>query len=77
MNFSIFWRSLKMRIYICEVSSTLKKPRLWYQCILMPTNLTNKLIYFSPNIILMIKSRRMRWAKHVARVGEMRYAYRI
>jgi hypothetical protein len=32
-------------------------------------------LYFSPNIIRMIKSRRMRWAGHVARMG--RTAYRI
>jgi hypothetical protein len=31
-------------------------------------------LYSSPNIIRMIKSRRMRWAKHVARMGEMRNA---
>jgi hypothetical protein len=31
----------------------------------------------SPNIIRVIKSRRMRWAGHVARVGEKRGAYRI
>ena len=30
-----------------------------------------------PNIIRAIKSRRMSWAVHVARVGEMRHAYRI
>jgi hypothetical protein len=29
----------------------------------------------SPSIIRMIKSRRMRWAGHVARMGEMRKAY--
>jgi transcription termination factor 2 len=29
------------------------------------------------NIIRMIKSRRMRWAGHVARMGETRNAYRI
>jgi hypothetical protein len=34
-------------------------------------------LYFSPNIIRMIKSRRMRWAGHVARMGEKRNAYRI
>jgi len=28
--------------------------------------------YFSPNIVWLIKSRRMRWAGHVARVGEER-----
>jgi hypothetical protein len=30
-----------------------------------------------PNIIRMIKSRRMRWAGHVARMGDKRNAYRI
>jgi hypothetical protein len=33
--------------------------------------------YSSPNIIRMIKSRRMRWAGNVARMGETRNAYRI
>jgi hypothetical protein len=30
-----------------------------------------------PNIIRIIKSRRMRWAGHVARMGEKRNAYRL
>jgi hypothetical protein len=34
-------------------------------------------LYSSPSIIRMIKSRRMRWAGHVARMGEKRNAYRI
>jgi hypothetical protein len=34
-------------------------------------------LYSSPNIIRMIKSRRMRWAGHVARIGEKMNAYRI
>jgi hypothetical protein len=34
-------------------------------------------LYSSPNIIRMIKSRRMRWAGHLARMGESRNAYRI
>jgi hypothetical protein len=34
-------------------------------------------LYSSPNIIRMIKSRRMRWAGHVARMWEKRNAYRI
>jgi hypothetical protein len=34
-------------------------------------------LYSSPNIIRMIKSRSMRWAGHVARMGETRNAYRI
>jgi hypothetical protein len=33
-------------------------------------------LYSSPNIIRMMKSRRMKWAGHVARVGEKRNAYR-
>jgi hypothetical protein len=34
-------------------------------------------LYSSPNIIRMIKSRRVRWAGHVARMEETRNAYRI
>ena len=34
-------------------------------------------LYSSPNIVRVIKSRRMRWAGHVARMGEMRGVYRV
>jgi hypothetical protein len=34
-------------------------------------------LYSTPNIIRVIKSRRLRWAGHVARMGETRGAYRI
>ena len=34
-------------------------------------------LYSSPNIILVIKSRRTRWAGKVARVGERKNAYRV
>jgi len=34
-------------------------------------------LYSSPNIVRMIKSRRMRWAGHVARMGEERGVYRV
>jgi hypothetical protein len=34
-------------------------------------------LYSPPNIIRVIKSRRMRWAGHVARMGKKRGAYRI
>jgi hypothetical protein len=34
-------------------------------------------LYSSPSIIRMIKSRRMRWAGHVERMGEKMNAYRI
>jgi hypothetical protein len=34
-------------------------------------------LYSSPNIIRVIKSRRLRWAGHVARMGKRRGAYRV
>jgi hypothetical protein len=34
-------------------------------------------VYSSPSIIRTIKSRNMRWAGHVARMGKRRNAYRI
>jgi hypothetical protein len=34
-------------------------------------------LYSSPDIIRVIKSRRLRWAGHVARMGEWRGAYRV
>ena len=34
-------------------------------------------LYSSPNIVRLIKSRRMRWAEHVARMGESRGIYRV
>jgi hypothetical protein len=43
-------------------------------------NLHNKELhdlYSSPSIIRIVRSRRMRWAGHVARMGEKRNAYRL
>jgi hypothetical protein len=34
-------------------------------------------LYSSPDIIRQIKSRRMRWAGHVARMGQGRNVYRV
>ena len=34
-------------------------------------------MYSSPNIVRVIKWRRMRWAGHVARMGEERVVYRV
>jgi len=34
-------------------------------------------LYSSPNIVRVIKSGRMRWAEHVARMGEEREVYRV
>ena len=34
-------------------------------------------LYFSPKIVRVINSRRMRWMGHVARMGERRGVYRV
>ena len=34
-------------------------------------------LYSSPNIVRVLKSRRMRWAGHVARMGEEKGVYRV
>jgi len=34
-------------------------------------------MYSSPSIIRLIKSRRMKWAGHAARIGDRRGAYRV
>ena len=34
-------------------------------------------LYCSPDIVRLIKSRRMRWVGHVARMGERRSVYRV
>jgi hypothetical protein len=34
-------------------------------------------LYSSPNIVRVIKSRRMRWAGHVARMGDGRGVYKV
>jgi hypothetical protein len=34
-------------------------------------------LYSSPSIIIIMKSRRMRWAGHVARMGEKRKTYSL
>jgi len=34
-------------------------------------------LYCSPNIVGVIKSTRMRWARHVARIGERRGVYTV
>jgi hypothetical protein len=34
-------------------------------------------LYSSPNIVRVIKSRRMRWAGHVSSIGERRGVYRV
>jgi len=47
----------------------------YYNCSGDPQVLND--LYSSPNIVRVIKSRRIRWAGHVARMGEERGAYRV
>jgi hypothetical protein len=35
------------------------------------------ILYSSPNIIRQIKSRKLRWARHVASMGEERNVYKL
>jgi hypothetical protein len=42
-----------------------------------PQNEKLRNLYASPNIIMMIITRRMRWEGHMARTGETRTAYSI
>jgi hypothetical protein len=35
------------------------------------------ILYSSPNIVRQIKSRRLRWARHVARMGKERDVYKV
>jgi len=47
--------------------------------LLICNNSTGELndLYCSPNIFRVIKSRRMRWAGHVARMGDRRGVFRV
>jgi hypothetical protein len=42
-----------------------------------PHNEELKDLYSLPNIVRVVKSRRMRWAEHVARMGEDRVVHRV
>ena len=39
--------------------------------------LHNEELYWSPNIVWVIQSRRLRWAGHVARLGEKRGVFKV
>jgi len=53
-------------------NSKLISPLFIFTCIITPSDL-----YSSPNIVWVIKWRRMRWARYVARMGEEREVYRV
>jgi hypothetical protein len=65
---------LPVVLYVCETRSlTLREEHRLRVFENMVHNEELHNLYFSPNIIRMIKSRRMRWAGHVTRMGEKRY----
>jgi hypothetical protein len=81
INFIHFVRYLKYRL-IVFVNRMLKRifGPMREELAGVRTRLHNEVLhnqYASPNIIRMIKSRRMRWAGHVARMGKMRNAYNV
>ena len=58
---STFYKVFFMLLWLCHVIQNIKRSDL----------------YSSPNIVRVIKMRRMRWAGHVARMGEERVLYRV
>ena len=63
----------------CAIYSTVACLALLYFFTLYLINGNEELndLYSSPKIVRVIKSRRMRWAGHVARMGEERGVYRV
>ena len=65
-----------------------QKPRLYPDCegweglsrnvaLIFTRYVTSNYLYSLPNIVRVVKSRRMRWAGHVARMGEGRGVHRV
>ena len=60
---------------ILKISLTQHTFLFLYVCCLPDEKLND--LYSSPNIVRVIKSRRIRWAGHVARMGEEMGVYRV
>jgi len=66
----IFLHAIKMKIFVLRGT---RKKGMWM-------NLDSEELHgchSSPNLIRVDKSRRMRWAANVARMGDIRCAYRV
>jgi hypothetical protein len=79
---------LKSNAAVTNKMSNSKRKFHYLRCILNGKNVrcyflgdpltnNNNNLFSPPNIIRMIKSRRIKWAEHVARMGEMINAYKI
>ena len=76
------WYSTYINLRLVGVLTTCHTQYTWDRSIRIFLNLivhNEELndLYSSPNIVRVIKSRRMRWAGHVARMGEERGVYRV
>jgi hypothetical protein len=73
------WKESRLRVFVNRVLRRIFGPK-WDEVTGEWRKLHNEELsdlFFSSNIIRVIKSRRMRWAEHVARMGERRAVYRI
>ena len=74
------WEERKLRVFENKVLRRIFGPRTDDEVTGEWRRLHNKELndlYSSPNIVQVIKSRRMRWAGHVAHMGEVRGAYGV
>ena len=66
----------RLRVFENRVLKTIKRDKVTGEWRKLCNEKLNDL-YCSPNIVRVIKPRRMKWAGHVARMGERRGAYRV
>ena len=57
--------------------TTLKTNNFWDSHLALITVIRDHSLYRSPNIVRVIKCRRLRWAGHIARMEEGRRAFKI
>jgi len=75
----MLWEERRLRVFENRVLRGIfgpKRDELTGECRKLYNEELNDL-FCSPNIVRVIKSRRMRWVGHVARMGERRGVYRV
>jgi len=74
MGFNSGFKELNVRLYVVVIASIIDEVTgEWRK--LYKEELND--LYYLPNIVRVVKSRRMRWAGHVARMGEDRGVHRV